>query len=183
MRVIGGDKKGFPLSAGKRGKFRPTSERMRKSFFDFLGKRVVSARFLDCFAGSGAMGIEALSRSAEAAIFIEENPEAIEVIRRNLKICGFIDRSLVISTNYERALNEFKRRDERFDILFFDPPYHKFDYLALLLLVKEGKLVAEGGLASFEHFRKIELPEREGRLVRKRLLRGGDSLISIYQFD
>ncbi|MCD6452566.1 MAG: 16S rRNA (guanine(966)-N(2))-methyltransferase RsmD [Acidobacteria bacterium] len=181
MRVIGGDKRGFRLSTGRRGRFRPSAERIRKSFFDFLGERVVGVRFLDCFAGSGAMGIEALSRGAEVAIFIEENEEAIKVIELNLRKCGFRDRSLILPLNYERALNELKWRDERFDILFFDPPYHRFDYLELLALVADGRLISEGGLAAFEHFHKLTLPEVVDKLIRVKLLRGGDSFISVYQ--
>ena len=122
MRIIAGALKGRVL-APVQGRTRPTAARVREAIFNILGAAVAEARVLDLFAGTGALGIEALSRGAAAAVFVEDHPEALKGLRRNLETLGLVERSQVLPLPVAAALRKLAARGEPFDLVFLDPPY------------------------------------------------------------
>jgi 16S rRNA (guanine(966)-N(2))-methyltransferase RsmD len=123
MRVIAGSVKGHKLTAPRGMATRPTADRVRQSIFDMLAFRCEPERVLDLFAGSGALGIEALSRGAKRAVFVEKNPEALKAVAENLNKCGFTSAAQVQRSDFRSALRKLGSEGERFDLVFIDPPY------------------------------------------------------------
>lgn len=143
MRVIAGEAKGHPIRSLKGGKLRPTSDRVRESLFDRLGKRVVGAAVLDLFAGSGSLGIEALSRGAARATFVENHHRAVEVIQENLGHTKLDPRGVVVESSVRRFLA--KPPKEPFDIVFLDPPYDEgLPRVTLMMITMSGFLNPSG---------------------------------------
>jgi 16S rRNA (guanine(966)-N(2))-methyltransferase RsmD len=157
---------------------RPTSDRLRETLFNVLSPRIAEARFLDLYAGSGAVGIEALSRGAAEAVFVEKSPAVVKVIRENLEKLGLRDRAKV----HAAGVGTFLRSSTGvFDLVFLDPPYGaEEEYAATLGLLGESAVLAEGSVVVAEHRRKDRLEERFGSLVRTRVLEQGDSGLSFY---
>lgn len=159
MRVIGGTARGRRLEAVPGRATRPTSDRVRETLFNILGPRVVEARVLDLFAGTGALAIEALSRGAAHAVLVEAARRAAEVARRNLERCGFQDRAELLIQRDRQALPWLARRGDRFDLVFLDPPYQRgLGQAALETLARLG-LVPPGGLVVWERARGEEEPQ------------------------
>jgi 16S rRNA (guanine966-N2)-methyltransferase len=125
LRVIGGKQRGRKLSSLRGAAIRPTADRHREAIFNILVGRIQDAIVLDLFAGTGALGIEALSRGASYCVFIDHYKDAISVIARNLKLCRFEDRSKIIQWDIAKNLNCIRTADQKFDLIFMDPPYQK----------------------------------------------------------
>lgn len=141
---------------------RPTSGRARQAIFSMLGRDVVDAAVLDLFAGSGALGIESLSRGAGAAVFVDKNPRAVEIIRANLKRTKLEDHAEVMSCDFRLALARFRQQGLMFNLVFLDPPYRtEFLGLALNNLVEQG-LLAENARVIAEHPAESPLSRTEG---------------------
>jgi len=151
MRIIAGTARGRKLKCPRGRRIRPTSDRVRESVFSILGDRVTGARVLDLFAGTGAMGLEALSRGASEAVFVEKELSAIACLRENSRSCGFEHRAAI----YNTPVLAFVRNGELgsgFDIIFADPPYGNSDAsLTLLALSKRVKSLRERCLFVLEH--------------------------------
>lgn len=160
---------------------RPTSDRLRETLFNVIAPRVQESRFLDLCAGSGAVGIEALSREASYATFVDRSRRSCQLIEANLELCRVPDEQREI---YCSEASEFLRqtRAEPWDIIFFDPPYQQ-DYLKTLEIIGSKKVLANGGLLIVEHHHKNLLPEISGSLRRTRVLKQGDSALSFYAAD
>lgn len=159
---------------------RPTSDRLRETLFNVIAPRIQDARFLDLCAGSGAVGIEALSRGASHATFVDRSRRSCALIESNIELCRITEEQQVI---YCSEAHEFLRqtRSGPWDIIFFDPPY-KDDYLKTLDFIgsNTSKLLAGDGLLIAEHHHKNELPETLGNLNRIRVLKQGDSALTFY---
>lgn len=173
---------------------RPTSDRLRETLFNVLAPRIKGSRFLDLCAGSGAVGIEALSRGARHATFVDRSRKMFALIEANLKLCGIAkeERQTVNSeaTDFLRGTRRRGRRqqeqeasadDQQWDVVFYDPPYAA-DYLPVLELFGSpaSSLLAEDGLLVVEHHHKKALPEELGSLRRTRVLKQGDAALSFY---
>ncbi len=143
MRVIAGEAKGKRLVAPRGLTTRPASDRLRESVFGTLGGAVDDARVLDLFAGSGALGIEALSRGSATAVFVEREPAAVRAIERNLASTGYADRGLVVRADVGAYL---RATGEAFGLVFCDPPYADVELLALLLAGPDLRRVTRGVL-------------------------------------
>src|SRR5262245_45428645 len=175
MRIIAGAYKGRNLKSPPSLDVRPTSDRLRETLFNVIAPRIEDARFLDLCAGSGAVGIEALSRGASHATFVDRSRRSCMLIESNLKLCGIPEEEREI---YCSDANEFlKHADSRWDIIYFDPPY-KDDYIRTLELV--GTHLSENGLLIAEHHHKTKLPETVANLQRSRVLKQGDSSLSFF---
>ncbi|NJD62687.1 MAG: 16S rRNA (guanine(966)-N(2))-methyltransferase RsmD [Deltaproteobacteria bacterium] len=124
MRIVAGKWRGRPLRAPKGLAVRPTSDRVREAIFDILGERVSGTSVLDLFAGSGALGLEALSRGASRAGFVEPDPAAFAVLRKNVETLG-AGEAEAWQLDYRQALRRLRARPQRFDLVFLDPPYRK----------------------------------------------------------
>ena len=162
---------------------RPTSDRLRETLFNVIAPRIEDTRFLDLCAGSGAVGIEALSRGASHATFVDRSRKSCTLIEANLELCRVPEEQHEI---YCSEAYEFLRQTTlpAWDIVYFDPPY-KQDYLKTLefLGAKASKLLTDDGLVIVEHHHKNALPEIIGELTRTRVLKQGDSSLSFYNAD
>ena len=177
MRIISGTHKGRRLEAPDWPGLRPTSDRLRETLFNVLAPRITGARFLDGFAGTGAVGVEALSRGAAHVTFVERDPRAGALIERNLRRCGVDDRYAIIRTGFARAFAG--AAPASFDIIFLDPPYGG---TALTdALDAAFPLVGPETLLVVEHARRDPAPPERGPMHRTRVLLSGDSALGFYR--
>lgn len=187
MRVIAGQFRSRILKSLKGLGLRPTSDRLRETLFNVIRGRVEGSRFLDLFAGTGAVGIEALSRGAALAVFVEKHPPAAALIRGNLESLGIESGAEVVRSAAAPFLEKLASAGASlrpFDLVFLDPPYSlEEEYLRALRLLASGSLVDPGGLVIAEHRHAFRLPENAGRLRRVRLLKQGDAALSFYDFS
>ena len=161
---------------------RPTSDRLRETLFNVLTPRIESASFLDLYAGSGAVGIEAQSRGAKSATFVERADTALKVLRGNLALLGL--KAEVHKASAASFLRKAAAGVKRFDLVFLDPPYEAAEeYEATLGLLGGGAagVLAEGALVIAEHARRVKLDAEFGALRRTRLLEQGDATLSFYE--
>lgn len=165
---------------------RPTSDRLRETLFNVIAPRVENARFLDLCAGSGAVGIEALSRNAAQATFVERSRQVCNLIKTNLELCSIPRyQAEVVRLEADDFLKQAVKREARpWDIVFFDPPYTA-DYHEVLELLGTiaPSLLANDGLIIVEHHYKNDLPELVGVLKCQRKLKQGDSALSFYELE
>jgi len=177
--VIAGALKGRTLKAPSWDGLRPTSDRLRETLFNVIAPRIVGARVLDVYAGTGAIGIEALSRGADAVTFVEQDRRAQALIEENLQRCGISEGYAIIRASASRAAAQLRRSPSfvPFDIVLLDPPY---DHPAAEALTGVDALVAPDGLVVFEHARRAPVPETVGRLALTRDLMSGDSALAFY---
>jgi len=181
MRITGGRVRGRKIYAPKSEKVRVTSDRVRESLFNILPS-MESVSFLDIFAGTGSVGIEALSRGSASVVFIEkETLHAIE-LKKNLALCGFEKASEVIVCSAERGIRTLSEHRRRFDIVFADPPYGKGLATRTVELLEGTDLIAEDGFLVVEHsFRETIVSENEFILTDQR--RYGDTVLSFFRPD
>ena len=178
MRIISGSSKGRRLATRKSDAIRPTSDRVKESLFGILGDRVKERRVLDLFAGTGNLGIEALSRGARRAVFVEIGRQAVPVIRRNLAECGMWDRSEIVPKDVIRAIGVLKERSERFDLILVDPPYGKGMVQRTLLKLSSNPIYHDDSILVIQHDRREPLSSSAGNWNLIRQKRIGDTLLS-----
>jgi 16S rRNA (guanine966-N2)-methyltransferase len=183
MRIIAGKYRGRNLKSPPSLQVRPTSDRLRETLFNVVAPRIRDSRFLDLCSGSGAIGIEALSRDAVHVTFVDRSRKMIGLVNANLKLCRISqdDAQVVTSEAAEFLRAAAKRQTGPWDIIFFDPPYAE-NYLSVLGLVgsQADRLLTENGLLIVEHHHKNQLPDEIGDLQRTRILKQGDSALSFY---
>jgi 16S rRNA (guanine966-N2)-methyltransferase len=177
MRIVAGRYKGRRLQGPAGPGLRPTSDGLRETLFNVLGARVEGARVLDGFAGTGAVGLEALSRGAAHALFVERDRRAADLIGRNVEACGAAALSSVARREFAGLAAREPSRGV-FEIVFLDPPY---DATRLDDIVREGaQWLAPGGVLVLEHSRRRPAPDRAAGLARYRQIVAGDSALSFY---
>jgi len=186
MRVIAGTYRSRILKSLKGLALRPTSDRLRETMFNVLAPNISGARFADLFAGTGANGIEALSRGAAEVVFIENHASAAALIRKNLDSLGIRAGFTVLHVDVVRGLemlaSKAKGAKSEFDFIFLDPPYTAAaDYERVLGFLGAADLLAPGGMVIAEHRRKFDLPEKAEALRRVRVLKQGDAALSFYR--
>jgi 16S rRNA (guanine966-N2)-methyltransferase len=182
LRIIAGQYRGLRLRMLKGGELRPTSDQLRETLFDVLGPEVENSSFLDAYAGSGAVGLEALSRGASEVVFIEHHRPAVELIRENLKVLKIASGFRVMTSAVLAALEKLEKDATHFDYAFLDPPYQEIrEYHHALRQLARSKLLDPTSLVIAEHSRHIILEERYGALERTRLLRHGDAQLGFYR--
>lgn len=181
MRVIAGKFGSRRLKTLRGLALRPTSDRLRETLFNILGAEVEDSLFVDAFAGSGAVGIEALSRGAREAIFIENHRPAAALIRENLQSLGVTSGAEVLAMEGTRGFGQLAARRLLADFIFLDPPYARTsDYLEVLDFLDASRLLAPRGIVIVEHRRKLELPGRLQKLEVSRVVEQGDSALTFY---
>lgn len=181
MRVIGGSLRGRRLATPGWEGLRPTSDKLRETLFNVLAPRIVGARVLDGYAGTGAVGIEALSRGAAEVTFIEQDRRAQALIDANLAHCGIAGRYVMIRASVERGL-EMLRGQSSFDIILLDPPYASSTSREVeRVLAAAADVMTPDGILILEHARKRHAPETAGQLIRLREVTSGDSALSLYE--
>jgi 16S rRNA (guanine966-N2)-methyltransferase len=205
MRVIAGKYRSRRLYTLRGLALRPSSDRLRETLFNILGTLVEDAVFLDLFAGSGAVGIEALSRGARHAIFVESHPAGAALLQRNLrsldiaihensvfgsKVSGgnthrskaFAGTSEILIRDALAAIERLADRGTRADLVFADPPYDDSDaYDSVLDLLGDADVLSRSALVVLEHHHKRQLPAFAGQLERTRVVKQGDATLSFYR--
>ncbi len=178
MRIISGTSKGRKLVTPKRYSIRPTSDRVKESLFNILGSETEGKVVLDLFAGTGNLGIEALSRGAKRVIFVEKGRQALRLIQTNLNQFGLADRSEILPKDANRAIGILKQRGECFDLILMDPPYEKGLIQRTLMKLSTHPIYHGDSILVIEHNRREPLPGiLEGwHLVRQQKI--GDTLLS-----
>ena len=189
MRIVAGKFKGRRLKTLKGSTVRPTADRVKESLFRIFGEQVVDADFLDLCAGTGSIGLEALSQGARSATFVDSNYHAVRIIESNLEMCGF-DRKCphvkLIHLDARKALARFGRRKAKFDLIYFDPPYASKIHESCVKQIAEGDLLSAAGVLVIEHG-KVQEPDWTGdltldELVLSRRERYGDTMLSFYRW-
>lgn len=188
MRIISGSARGRKLLApGRRfgDTVRPTSDRAREAIFNILGARVVGARVLDLFAGTGALGLEALSRGAALAVFVDCRRSVTELIGRNVALCGFADRATVLQRDLAAGLAFLTPAQPAgdFDLVFLDPPYGTPLALGGLESLAGGSFLAAGGIVVLEDAAAAQYPEGVGPLRCFDRRRYGEAGFWLYQHN
>lgn len=178
MRVTGGAARGVPLQSPRAPGVRPTTDRVRTALFNILAAHNVEAAVVaDFYAGTGSLGIEALSRGAAQADFVEADRRQMDVIRANVQAARVADRATLIHADVERALNSLERR---YDFVLMDPPYTQPFPAHVVSRLAELDLLADGALVVVGHASRVEAPETCGALVRDQDRRYGDSSLAFY---
>lgn len=190
MRIIAGKYQGRRLKSPPSLDTRPSSDRLRETLFNVIAPRIREARFLDLCAGSGAVGIEALSRGAAHATFVDRSRKMCVLIEGSLDLCcttpeefavTTVDAAGFLSKALKRKSRAARRKSETWDIVFFDPPYSE-NYLTVLEVfgAQASALLSDDGILVVEHHHKTELPDEIGTIMRTRILKQGESALSFY---
>lgn len=180
MRVISGLVGGRSLKSVPGQQTRPTTDKVKEALFSMIGPYFDGGAVLDLFAGTGGLGIEALSRGCERAVFVDRQPIAVHTIKANLSATGFTDRAEVYRNDAERALKALQKRALRFELAFLDPPYH-LDIIPRLLEQLQGfDVLFPSALVVCEHSVDRPLPQQIGSLVIRRSNEYGDTAVTIY---
>ena len=188
MRVVAGKFKGRRLKTIKGSEVRPTADRVKEALFRVFGEQVVDADFLDLCAGTGNIGLEALSQGAKSITFVDSNYHCIRIIESNLEMCGF-DRKhpqvRLIHLDARKALAQLGKRKATFDLIYFDPPYASKIHESCLRQIAEGGLLSPTGVLVIEHRKVKEADWTESlildELVLSRQKRYGDTMLSFYR--
>ena len=180
MRVIAGSHRGRRLSAPKGRSLRPTSDKVREALFSILGPRVSGSRVLDLYAGTGAVGIEALSRGAIVVTFVESDPKAMQVMRNNLTTCGLLEQAELRSEPTEMFLRQRRWQHAPYEIVFADPPYADPAAVDLVLAGWTIGLLAPEAVMVIEQDARAELPVATNDAQFTRRYRYGDTALFVY---
>ena len=183
MRVIAGTCRSRPLNAPRGMETRPTSDRLRETLFNVLAPRMEGCRFIDLYAGSGAVGIEALSRGAEHVWFVESAAPAVKAIRANLASLKIENGYSIENLKAGSALGRLSQIGAQANVVFFDPPYEAEREYAQTLETLGGRaesILAPNALVIAEHRSKSALREQYGALVRTRVVKQGDAALSFF---
>ncbi len=180
MRIIAGRYKGRVLKAPKGRLVRPTSERVREAIFSVLGMRVEGSNVLDLFAGSGALGLEALSRGATFVVFVERSARVVGLIKSNIATLNARESAEVWCMDVRNALKNLPKKGYTFDIVFLDPPYRRGIPEKILNMLGEGRLLAREAMVVVEHEADCEMRVGYGCLVLFSRKNYGDTSVSFY---
>ncbi|NOZ24878.1 MAG: 16S rRNA (guanine(966)-N(2))-methyltransferase RsmD [Nitrospirae bacterium] len=183
LRITAGTVKGRRLKAvagTDRSPLRPTASKVRESVFNIIGPRIVGARLLDLYAGTGAVGFEALSRGASSVVFVEINPRRADLIRKTALEFGFSANAEVYRMHALEYLRQAAGHGEAFDFIFMDPAYRSDEVMSALSAVAEQGMLREGGLVVAEHCSKRLLPESAGSLRQKKRYVYGDTALTTF---
>ncbi|MBI5675931.1 MAG: 16S rRNA (guanine(966)-N(2))-methyltransferase RsmD [Nitrospirae bacterium] len=172
------DKKIKPEAAKK--SLRPTTGKVREALFDILRGRIDKTRFLDLYAGTGAVGIKALKEGAAEVVFVESSKESIKRISELVQKSGFAEETKIITKKVLPFIEWADGNRLTFDIIFLDPPYHTDEVVSALSAIGKSHILDKEGVVIAEHFKKRELPGRFGKLYKLRDYRYGDSVLSLY---
>jgi 16S rRNA (guanine(966)-N(2))-methyltransferase RsmD len=180
LRIISGTARGIRIQAPDTIKTRPTLDRVKESVFDILAPYIPDTRVLDLFAGSGNLGIEALSRGAKSAVFVDESKICRNIITDNLKRTKFDSQGTILTMDVFRAIKLMKENGEKFDIVFMDPPYNMNFLVKTLQMINDFDIIGNDGIAACEHHEDEESPEKVGSLSKERVKVYGDTVFSFY---
>ncbi len=183
MRVVSGKCKGHPLKAVPGMSTRPTTDKVKEAIFNIIGPYFDGGIALDLFGGSGGLGIEALSRGMDKAIFVDRNGKAVQTIRQNIESCKLAEQAEIYRNDAERALKALLKRELSFDLILLDPPYKDQKIVSLMSIIDTHGLLKKTGIIMAEHAVEVELPQQIGNLTRTKYENYGITAISIYKYE
>jgi 16S rRNA (guanine966-N2)-methyltransferase len=182
VRIVAGSARGRPLKGPRDARvIRPTADRVRETLFNVLGQWMDGLAVLDLYAGTGALGLEALSRGAARLVMVDRDREAQGLCRENSAALGFTEKAQLVARPVDEALGQLAAEGERFDLVFADPPYAARAVAELLELLGRHPVCAPGGLLVVEHDRREEAPETGAGFTREDARRFGDTAVSLYR--
>lgn len=181
MRVIAGSAKKRRLKTPGDMTVRPTADRVKEALYNILGDRVPQSSFLDLYAGTGNIGIEALSRGAASAVFVEQEHQNTRLIVENLKITGFLGRARIIRRPVKEGLKLLGAEGLRFDLIFLDPPYRNEDIEEALAGIVNESVLNAGGIVVVECGAKRDLPDDQAGLKMVRQEKYGDTMLTFFR--
>ncbi|MBP3041706.1 16S rRNA (guanine(966)-N(2))-methyltransferase RsmD [Bacillaceae bacterium Marseille-Q3522] len=182
MRVVSGEAKGRLLKAVPGSSTRPTTDKVKEAIFNMIGPYFQDGCALDLFAGSGGLGIEALSRGIEKVIFVDRDKKAILTIKENVKACQFEKKAEIYRNDAERALKAIIKRKLHFHYIFLDPPYKTQQIEKLIGIINKEGLLITGGVVVCEHSTAIELPAEIGSFIKTKTEVYGITAVSLYEY-
>ena len=180
MRVIAGSRRGRRLSGPGGTSLRPTSDKVREALFSILGTRIPGSRFLDLYAGTGAVGIEALSRGAQIVTFVESDPKAVQIIRKNVTACGLLEQAELRVEATQTFLRRPQSWNGPYDVVFADPPYTDREAVELVLGSCSLDLLASEAVMVIEQDARVQLPTSTDRARLMRRYEYGDTALFLY---
>ncbi|MED1794338.1 16S rRNA (guanine(966)-N(2))-methyltransferase RsmD [Brevibacillus nitrificans] len=183
MRVIAGEHKGRRLAAVPGKGTRPTTDKVKESIFNMIGPYFDGGWALDLYAGTGGLGIEALSRGIEHAVFVERDSKAFAVVKQNLATCRLEGQAELYRIDADRAIRTLAARKQVFDLVFLDPPYAHQKIAEEIRLFQELGLLADGAWIVAEHDIGVELPEEIGACVLDRASTYGETAVTLYYYE
>ncbi|MEW5921141.1 MAG: 16S rRNA (guanine(966)-N(2))-methyltransferase RsmD [Bacillota bacterium] len=185
MRINAGSAKGRLLKSPRNSKVRPTADKVKSAFFNIIGNAVGGGVFLDLFAGTGNIGIEALSRGAGRCVFVDKDRSSLKLIKENLHLAGFAERALVLGYDVIRALQILKKKEESFNVIYIDPPYFYSRIAPILETVSVCGLLIAGGYIGVERNSRDHCPWLEDIpfQVRQQKVYGNTRLILLHGTD
>ena len=183
VRVISGSARGRSLKAVPGMGTRPTTDKVKEAIFSMIGPYFDGGYVLDLFAGTGGLGIEALSRGAERAIFVDMDPKSIEVIKQNLKTAKLENQAEVYRNDAMRAIKALEKRAKGFDLIFLDPPYKMTNVDEMMLDLAQRGLVQEDANVMVEHDASHAYPEVVGNFKQTRVANYGETTVTIYRYE
>ncbi len=184
LRITAGTAKGRRLKAvavSERSPLRPTASKVREALFNITGPGICGAGFLDLYAGTGAVGFEALSRGAGFVVFVEINPVRVELIKKTGLELGFSTRMKVYRMQAFEYLKKAEKHGDTFDFIFIDPAYQSEEVMKVLPFIAEGGMLRDGGMVMVEHFSGKLLPESVGFLRQKKRYLYGDTALTAFK--
>lgn len=188
MRISGGDLKGRKIGSKKslglsfkHGTLRPTSSKVRESVFNIIGGALSDSIFLDLYAGTGAVGMEAMSRGAKKVYFVEADRKRAESIEEMLKDCGCWAKAIILKESAASFINKADKDGLKFDIVFLDPPYHTEELEDIISLLSEKAILNDDAIVIAEHSSKRKLPDEIGVLKQKKTYKYGDTMLTLFR--
>lgn len=184
MRIIAGKARGCRLFLPKGIAIRPTTDRVREALFNILANRIQDMAFLDLYAGSGSVGLEALSRGASLVVFVDNNPRSISVLMKNVEKSRFPQEKIVVQRgDVLQVLKKLNKEAARFDIVFMDPPYASGHVEPTLSVLGNTSLLKPDGLVVVEHGATEEVPRNVSNLGFESERKYGDTVLSFYKWS
>ncbi|HEX3030354.1 MAG TPA: 16S rRNA (guanine(966)-N(2))-methyltransferase RsmD [Clostridia bacterium] len=181
LRVISGTAKGHKLKTLKGNSTRPTSDRVKESLFNIISGFCEDAEVLDLYAGTGNLGIEALSRGAKFSVFVDKSRECFDIIRENLNATKMSEKALIMTTEVGNGIQKLALESRKFDIIFLDPPYNKNLIEEALYLISKNVIIKDDGIIIAERDVADNIPEEVGSLRLVRNQKYGDTILSFYR--
>lgn len=178
MRIITGKARGLKLKTPKGMDVRPTADRVKESLFNILGNRVIDAEVLDLFAGTGNLGLEALSRGAKKTVFVDHSSTSLKLTRENALLARLAEQAEFYKFDALSALNRFAQVGRKFSIIFCDPPYNKGLVAKVLTGIAANGLIASGGVVIVEHSKHESIPEGIDSIKVIRMEKYGETILS-----
>lgn len=183
MRIISGKVRGLKLNAPKNDDVRPTTDRVKESLFNIINGHMIDSNVLDLFAGTGSLGIECLSRGASKCVFVDINKSSLDIVKSNIKKARLETESEVMNLDCKTAIDKLKIRNEKFDLIFMDPPYYEKLFVSSLQKISDSKILSEDGLVVVEHDTVEKIPDSVGELRKEKSRKYGNTTLTFYSME